>query len=277
MNVSIPEISVYMIVYNGQRHVGEAVRSILEQGFRDFEFVIVDDGSTDATFDILTAFNDPRVRIIRQPNIGRPKARNRALLECKGRYIAVIDADDMAMPTRLQRQWEFLERNPDISILFTDYVTMNGEGGVLWTETLPPADLDLRKLLYYKNPILNSSAMFRHSVYEKIGPYDESMIYCQDYDFWVRGASMFRMACLSEPLAMKRLHDGMIMMNVNKLNLKCAIEVRKRAMRIFHLPWYFQLRFAHLVVLRWIPQTLVSSLLKIRWAMMQFLRTSRHD
>jgi len=263
------EVSVYMIVYNGGSYLSGAVESILGQSFTDFEFVIVDDGSTDETPEILASFNDNRVRIFRQPRAGRPRARNRALRECRGNFIAIIDADDLACRDRLARQVDFLNRHPDVGVLATDYEVIDETGRRLWTVQLPTTDRELRRALVSGNPILNSSAMFRREVVEVAGAYDEQLPYCQDHDLWIRAAVKFKVASAPEVLASKRLHGKMIMMTVNRENLRCAIRARSRAVRLFNLPWYYRATFLHLWGISLLPQVVVSVLLRLRWRLNQ--------
>jgi glycosyltransferase involved in cell wall biosynthesis len=110
---SAPLVSVVMSVFNGQAFLSEAVESILQQTLRDFEFVVIDDGSTDGTGDILSTFveRDKRMRVFRQENQGRPKSLNDGIALASGKYIARMDADDIALPDRLGKQVDFMERN----------------------------------------------------------------------------------------------------------------------------------------------------------------------
>src|SRR5512146_251636 len=111
-----PIVSVIMAVYNGQEYLRESVESILAQTFADFELVIVDDGSTDRTPDLLRAYTDARIRVIRTSNQGQALARNCALTAARGRYIAVQDADDVALPGRLAAEVSFLDTHPKIAL-----------------------------------------------------------------------------------------------------------------------------------------------------------------
>ena len=118
-------VSVVMPAYNVEKYVEEAVHSILAQTFCDFEFIIVDDGSTDRTHDILRSFSDPRIRLIfNEKNEGNYPARNRGCRLARGKYIAVMDADDVAMPERLEKQVKYMEEHPDVLACGTAYRLM---------------------------------------------------------------------------------------------------------------------------------------------------------
>lgn len=127
--LSAPKISVVMPVFNREHHVALSVKSILLQDFGDFELVIVDDGSTDGTRKVLAEFDDPRIRIIAMPaNCGNATARNVGLGAARGEFIATMDSDDVALPERLGRQWQFLKAHPEIDILGTNvYKVVSGQ------------------------------------------------------------------------------------------------------------------------------------------------------
>lgn len=126
-----PKISVVMSVYNGERYLGEAVESIFNQTFSDFEFIIINDGSTDRTPEILTEIDDPRAKVINQPNRGLTASLNRAIRLAKGEYIARMDADDISEPTRLERQVEVLDRDPDVVLVACWYEVIDEKGNFL--------------------------------------------------------------------------------------------------------------------------------------------------
>ena len=109
-----PTVSVVVRVYNAERHLREAVESVLAQTFADFELLAIDDGSNDASVAILESYGDPRIRIVSQPNGGKIAAAQRGLAEARGRYVAILDADDRSAPERFARQVAYLEAHPDV-------------------------------------------------------------------------------------------------------------------------------------------------------------------
>ena len=205
----MPRVSVVMSVYNHEHYVGHAIDSILQQTFRDFEFVIVDDGSEDSTPDLLAGYHDPRLKVYRQDNRGQSIALNEGIRLTSGIYVARMDADDMALPQRLEREANFLEAHPDIGLVGTWCVKVNTETGEERLQRLPEDDASIRRFLVVDNPFVHSSVMIRRSVIETVGLYGEGLIW-QDYDLWVRVARNHRMANIAEPLMVRRKHPASI-------------------------------------------------------------------
>src|SRR5690606_37374672 len=128
----MPRVTVLLAVHNGERYIQEAIDSILAQTFGDFELLIVNDGSTDATRDLVLSYSDDRIRLVdNDHNIGLPKSLNRGLRLAKGRYIARLDADDISEPDRLAAQVSFLQANPDVAMVGSWYRKIDGEGNTL--------------------------------------------------------------------------------------------------------------------------------------------------
>jgi cellulose synthase/poly-beta-1,6-N-acetylglucosamine synthase-like glycosyltransferase len=175
-----------MCVFNGEKHLAEAVRSILDQTFGDFEFVIVDDGSTDTTAQILDSFDDPRiVRLTNPQNIGIPKSANRGLEAARAPYIARMDADDVCAKNRLEVQHAFMESHPGIGMVATSFTVIEPTGEVRGQSEIPDAEL-LPWVMLWANCIGQPSVMMRRSALAEVGNYDTAMSYAEDYDMWCR-------------------------------------------------------------------------------------------
>lgn len=181
-----PKLSVVMSVYNGERYVEDAVNSILNQTFCDFEFIIINDGSTDRTAQILAEFDDPRIKVINQPNRGLTASLNRGIRLAKGKYIARMDADDFSEPQRLERQIEIIDQNPDIALVTCWYKVSDEKGDVLACQRLPTESEQLAELLVHDNPMCHGSVLIRKEAIEAVGLYSESLRYAQDYELWLR-------------------------------------------------------------------------------------------
>jgi len=184
----MPKVTVLMAVYNGEEHLREAIESILGQAFRDFEFLIIDDASTDSTREIILSRADPRIRLLKnETNLGLTKSLNIGLKAATGEYVARMDADDVSLPERLERQAAYLDGNPG-DALVGSLADVIGEDSQLISKPLGPAPN--RGMIYvrlaFSNVMAHSSAMFRRSVVEKLGGYDESFPQSQDYDLWYR-------------------------------------------------------------------------------------------
>ena len=238
-----PAVSVVMAVYNGEPWVKEAIDSILGQTLTDLEFVVVDDGSTDGTVPIAQARRDGRLRVVRQARGGQTAALNRGLRAARAPLLARLDADDVALPDRLERQVAFLHAHPEIGLLGTGCHEIAPSGAVVRTLTPPPDDLAIRRRLIRANPFIHSSVMFRRSAVEAAGSYDETFAVAQDYDLWLRMSGVTRLANLPEPLVLRRLAPGRLSSVRDSTRLRDELIARLRAVRRGnYAPW--QLVFA---------------------------------
>lgn len=205
----MPKVTVLMSVYNGARYLRESIESILSQTLTDYELLIINDGSTDDSRDIILSYQDQRIRLVdNSKNIGLTKSLNLGLELAKGELIARHDADDLSYPRRLERQVQFLDDNQDIVLL--------GASGRVIDETGKPKDfilrtpvgiLAIRWYLMFENAFLHASVMFRRDVLlKKLGGYSESFVRYQDYDLWSRTARRFLIENLREVLIDCRSH-----------------------------------------------------------------------
>jgi glycosyltransferase involved in cell wall biosynthesis len=204
------KLSVVMPVFNGARFLDEAIESIVTQDYAEFEFVIVDDGSTDETPRILArwAERDPRIVVIRcDENGGIPRALNLGLARAKGQYIARQDADDLSAPGRFRKQIPVLDANPDVTLVSMNYDLIDEQGnrvGIIRTHQPPEV---VEYLLHFSNAIGgHSQVMFRADVVRGVGGYDEDYSYSQDYDLWARLIGRGRLVILPEVGMRYRLH-----------------------------------------------------------------------
>ena len=145
-----PKVSVCMIAYNEEDYIVESIESVLNQTFEDFELIILDDGSTDRTFERAAGIKDPRIRIYRQKNSGRPKSRNTVLRYCRGEYIASLDADDTFLPEKLEQQVHFLEHNKHVDLVSGDRYRVDKSGNIIKLIRLPTSYRALPLLAHLK-------------------------------------------------------------------------------------------------------------------------------
>ena len=203
-----PCISVLMPAYNAERHVLQSVQSVLAQTFEDFELLVVDDGSTDRTAEILASIQDRRLRVLRnEPNCGIVGTLNRAMAQARGRYIARIDSDDFCLPTRFAKQARFLDEHPEILLVGTGTFIL--EHGQMrhdrYRTEADPALVRWRCLV--SNPVGHPTMMFRASAVAALGTYlREEFKYAEDFDFTHRLLRLGDVAVLPENLTIYRLH-----------------------------------------------------------------------
>lgn len=237
-----PKVSVIMAVYNSEKFLKEAIESILNQTFKDFEFIIIDDGSTDRSGEILEDYakKDSRIKVFHQENMGLTKSLNKAIKLAKGEYIARMDADDISMPERLEEQIQFLDQNPQVALLGTGYYEIDTFGKVIKKKRPPTSDTELRRVLIKYNPFFHASVMIRKNALQELRLYDENLKYAQDYDLWLRISSKFKIANLSDILMMRRYTKKMLSFFQEREQIKCAVIARLRALRCGNYPeWYY--------------------------------------
>ncbi len=178
-----------MSVFNGARYLREAVESILGQRFRDYEFIIIDDGSTDASREIISCYDDRRIRLmVNEANLGLPVSLNKGIRSARGEYIARQDADDVSLPDRLELQTAYLDAHPEVALVGCWWERIDEKGRVFDLASVPtdgPLLLD-RMLEGGLNPAPHGSMVFRKQASDAVGGYDERFRYTQDFDLWLR-------------------------------------------------------------------------------------------
>lgn len=209
MEQHFPTVSVIMPVYNTAQYVGEAIRSVLDQTFRDLELIVVDDGSVDGSETVVRSFDDPRIRFERQsPNRGVSRTLNRALELARGTYIARHDSDDVSLPDRLRKQVTVLDADPAIGILGTYASTMTAAGDPFGAiEHHPITDAPIRFAQFFDSAFVSSTVVFRRALLDRTGGFDEvpERPVWDDYDMWSRLLRHTKAANIPEHLLRYRL------------------------------------------------------------------------
>ena len=208
--MSNPVVSVLMPAFNVEKYIAQAIRSILQQSFLDFELIILNDGSTDGTKKIIDQFQDRRIQIINlTENRGLVNARNQLVTAARGRYIAFLDADDIAMPHRLSTQVAFLDGDT-VDICGSAYYSLYEASGKIKTSKQRYSDADIRALMTVSSPLCNPAVMGRAVVFKKF-PYPLGRDYAEDYSLWAELAlAGYRFANLREKLITYRIHEKQI-------------------------------------------------------------------
>ena len=200
-------VSVVMTVRNGQPYLPEAVASILAQTYRDFEFLLVDNGSTDGSVQVMRGFDDPRMRIVELGrDIGRIAALNMALREARGDYVAIQDADDISLPTRLEKQMSYLSGRPDVVLLGTWPDVIDEKGDLCGEYRLPTDRQGILDHFVVDNAFAHSSVVFRAAPVRELGGYPEDYPASHDAMLWLAVSSRYEVANLPEVLVHIRRH-----------------------------------------------------------------------
>jgi len=208
--MTTPTVSVVMSVFNGERFVAEAIESILNQTFRDFEFIIVNDGSTDGSADILARYQEADVRIIlhHHTNQGQVPSLNIACGLARGRYLARIDADDIALPERFERQVAYLEQNPPVALVGSLVKFIDASGRELTTIPFPTDDKGIKSWLFELHlvPFSHPTLVFRTEAFRAVKGYRTIFAPAEDYDLLIRIAERWQLSNLPERLVEMRRH-----------------------------------------------------------------------
>jgi glycosyltransferase involved in cell wall biosynthesis len=233
---SSPAISVILPAFNAAAYVQEAVVSILEQTFGDFELILIDDGSSDETPAILDclARGDARIRLIRQENAGVVAALNRGLSLARGRYVARMDADDRAYPERFAAQFDFLEAHPEVAVLGSFVRFIDGAGTAFGEWRVPATNRDIKaSLLGGDCPLPHPSVMARREVLVAVGGYCDRFSHAEDFELWLRLSRAHGFANLRQPLLDYRVHPQ----GVSVTRLREQLLATERALREMRGDW----------------------------------------
>lgn len=219
------KVSVIMPVYNGMPYLKDAVKSIISQTYRNWEMIIINDASLDKSAFFLKSINDKRVVVLTNTkNLGIAKSLNIGLSKAKGRYIARMDADDISMPQRLEKQIRFLMKNRSVDLCGTFATLIDKNGKKIGKLHYPQMPAEIKKKLVLYNPILHPSLMAREAMFKKLKGYDEEFDGAEDYELLMRGSKFFNYANISEELLILRLSSSRrsvsAMHKMDKLDLK---------------------------------------------------------
>ncbi len=207
-----PKISVIMALYNGEKYVKQAIESILHQTFQDFEILVVDDASTDESFKAVQAIHDERIVLLRnEVNSGPSYSRNRAIREAKGDFLAILDADDVAMPERLEMQYEYMQKHDDVDAVGAYIREVDSEGKPLRAVRFPISPDELKASFFFRCSIVHSAAFIRRSFFIANNLfYDDSYTSSQDFEMWSRLIYVGKVATVGDYLVDYRISQGQI-------------------------------------------------------------------
>lgn len=232
--MNLPKISVVVPAYNVSSYIEDALKSLQSQSFKDFEVLIVDDGSTDNTADVVKPYlaNDSRFHLLQKQNGGLSSARNYGIRHARGEYIALLDGDDVYHPDKLANHYLHLEKNPNVGVVYSASKAIRDDGKPTYIHLSgKPIDSDPLKALLCKNFVGHgSNAVFRRCLIDEIDEFDESLRSYEDLDFWLRVAATGKWQFQLEPkvLCYYRVRPSGLSFNVLQMQL-CSQQVIKGA------------------------------------------------
>ncbi len=230
--IETPRISVIMSVYNCASNLPSAVRSILEQTYANFEFIIVNDASTDETEQVLGQFDDCRIQVLTNgQNLGLTKSLNRGIRVARGQYIARMDADDLSVPHRLETQLDFMDQHPGYALVGSSYYVIDESGITNSHVTVLTDSAMIKDGLMRQNWFGHGSVMIRKTALDAVGGYDEQFVYSQDYDLWLRLSEKYEVANIKEPLYFWRKSKSAITCNKSAEQRNYARLAQKKSMQ----------------------------------------------
>lgn len=220
----MPEISVLMSVYNGEKWLRDSIESVLSQSEEDFEFIIINDGSTDGTAGILDSYRDKRLIIKKQKNVGLTKSLNVGLSVARGKFIARIDADDICMPDRFNKQKIFLIENPDVVLVGSNAILIDeSNNDIGYTEYPTSHDSLMERLKNFQPVFPHSSIFFRRDIIAGEGGYNPHFARSQDSELYLRLSRKYSLAGLNQFLVKLRLNNDSLTYSNIDLQLKMGI------------------------------------------------------
>ncbi len=227
----MPRFSVVTSVHNGEAYLEECINSVLNQTFKDFEYIILNNGSTDRTSEILDRYKDSRLRIIHQENLGIVNSLNKGTSLCRSDLIAHLDADDFVHPSWLEKHFEYIKQNQDVVVSSSRFEELFH--GKLYPQSFPfiENDCEIRRSLCFFNPIPHSFTIIRKAALQKVGGYDPKLVIVHDYDLWVRLLEEGKGYIIDEILGVYRVHETSFATKKEELMIREAFQVQWKAYR----------------------------------------------
>ena len=226
--ISEPKVSVLMPVYNGEKYLRQSIDSILGQTFTDFEFLIINDGSTDASVALIESYNDPRIRLMHnETNLKLIRTLNEGIKLARGQYIARMDCDDISAPDRLSKQVAFMEAYPEIGVLGTNICVMDSDGKPNFKVSFPEKHHVLCWNLSFYCPVCHPSVLVRKGALVTAGGYDQEMLHVEDYELWYRLSKKTKLANMPDVLLYLRKHQSSVCSANALLHSENALKVNQ--------------------------------------------------
>jgi glycosyltransferase involved in cell wall biosynthesis len=228
-----PSISVVMVAWNVEHFLAEAIESILGQSFKDFEFIIIDYGSTDNSKTIIASYaaRDSRILFREIPHCSLPQARNAACQLARGQYMAIMDADDTCPPDRLLSEIDFMERHPDVALLGGAAEWMNASGQTLFVHVNPTGHQEIMSAMVTGCALYHPTALLRKQAFTRVGGYRTAFHASHDYDLFLRVAELYECANLKQVLLKRRIHPHQLSLHKRAQQTLCKLAAQVSAFR----------------------------------------------
>jgi glycosyltransferase involved in cell wall biosynthesis len=223
------KVTVVIPAYNSLKYLPETINTVLSQSFQDFEVLVINDGSTDATEEwVIQNVKDPRVKLISQENQGLSGARNTGIKYAQGDYIALLDADDLWEPSKLEKQVQCLDANPEVALVYTWIALIDQHGKPTGRIVAHHAEGNVwQKLLEINIVVCGSNPLVRRNCFENVGLFDMSLSSNEDRDMWLRIAAKYPFAVIKEPLVLYRQHQGNMSKDYSRMLENCRTVVER--------------------------------------------------
>lgn len=267
-------ISVLMPVYNAEKYLKTSVESILNQTFGDFEFIVVDDGSTDGSWKILEDYKRKDKRIIalrNRYNLGTSKTLNRGLAVARGKYLVRMDADDWSYPDRLQRQYDYMEKHPEVGISGGTIEVCDKNLDTVYRRKYPLTNKDARKIIFCYSPFAHPATIWNTELMKRAGGYNENIPLSQDCELYFKIGKFAKFGNLKKTLLKLRTHSGSSSVSKDTLQEQYAIYARVKAIMEYGYPAAFIDKlyiFMRIVAMFFVPT-------KIKFWLFNFLRREK--
>lgn len=228
------KLSVIMPVYNTERYLRKAIESVLNQTFKDFEFIIIDDCSTDSSLKIIEEYvrKDRRIRVLHNCcNLNVARSRNKGVKTARGKYIVQMDSDDVSFPERIKKQFRFMEDNPKVIVSGGAMELIDQNSKRLGIKRFYLKDQDIRKHIFFHCPFSHPATIIRKDLFNKAGAYNSRLNVASDYDLYFRLGRLGRFANLQDVIIQYRIHPANLTNKRHSEMKKCALLIKKKAIR----------------------------------------------
>lgn len=270
MKNKTPKISVLMPNYNWEKYISEAIESILNQNFTDFEFIIIDDGSSDKSWEIIQDYAKKDERIValkNEENLWVQNTRNKLFEEAQWEYYAFFDSDDISYLNRLEIQIEFFKKHSDIDICGSNFEIINKDWNITETKKFPETDDEIKKSFFYRNPFGQNTILLKAKCVKIVGWYNTSFTVAEDLDLWVRLWVKYKMHNIQENLIQYRIHWQNSILTKQKLHIQNTLKIRKKAIQLgYKITFTWRIHYFWTWCMQFLPPKLVLFIFnKLHW------------